>query len=300
LAPLKVNSGGQLSLFRILRFCRTVRILKILRLKMFTALRVLTQTCISSMAALAWSMVLLFIIIILSGIFLCNLLKGTIQDNTHGHELQTWLFRYYGSSLRATYTLFEVTLSGCWPNYFRPLIERVSGWYAIFVLIYISIVVFAVLRIITALFLKQTLTVAGNDADMVSIEQKQNMEQTIQKLAGVFESLDVSGDGLLRFDEFQVIISNPDVKLWLSTLDVQVHDVHGLFHLLDDGDGQITYDEFLDGMMRLTGQARSLDLVALSRHCDKIEDTVLAIDAKLDYLSDALNETGKWLPRTLK
>lgn len=291
LQPLNVESGGHLTLFRMLRFCRTVRILKILRLPMFTALRVLVQTCISSMAALAWSMVLLFIIIILSGVFLCNLLKNEIQDDKLDHELRSWLFNYYGSSLRATYTLFEVTLSGCWPNYFRPLIEKVNGLYSIFAIWYISVVVFAVIRIITAIFLKQTLSVAANDADMVAIEQKAQHHHTIQKLAKVFKRIDTSGDGQLRIDEFQAVMANPEVKGWLSSLDLQVHDVDGLFQLLDNGDGSITYDEFLAGMLRLKGQARSLDVVALSRHCDKIEDRVLVLDAKVEGLAVGIGES---------
>lgn len=287
LDPMRVARGGNLTIFRLLRFVRFIRILKIMRLKMFTELRVLVKTCISSMGALGWSMVLLFVIIIMSGLFLCNLLKGVIQDPSGDMVLRKWLFNHYGSSFRASYTLFEVTMAGCWPQYFRPLIEQVSGYYSIFAVVYISIVVFAVIRIITAIFLKQTLQVAGNDADMVVIEQKAKMQQCIEKLAACFEAIDTTGEGLIYFDQFKAIINNADVKAWLQTLDMHVHDVEALFHLLDDGDGAITYDEFLPGMLRLKGQARSLDLVALSRHCDKIEETVLLIERKVDKLVKA-------------
>merc|ERR1719199_1117268 len=118
----------------------------------------------------------------MGGLFLCSILKSTIQDAAVDHSLRLWCFRYYGSSLRAIYTLFEVTLAGCWPNYFRPLIEKVNGWYAVFAVVYITIVVFAVIRIITALFLKKTLSVANNDADMQVAEQRAKAQQTIEKL----------------------------------------------------------------------------------------------------------------------
>lgn len=36
--------------------------------------------------------------------------------------------------------------------------------------------------------------------------------------------------------------------------------------MLDDGDGQITYEEFIIGVSRLKGQARAVDLIA--KHFD--------------------------------
>ena len=48
-------------------------------------------------------------------------------------------------------------------------------------------------------------------------------------------------------------------------LDLEVHEVVSLFNLLDDGDGLITHDEFLNGVMRLKGHARSLDIIAISK-----------------------------------
>ena len=32
-----------------------------------------------------------------------------------------------------------------------------------------------------------------------------------------------------------------------------------LFHLLDNGDGEVTLDEFIDGIMRCKGNARAID-----------------------------------------
>ena len=53
-------------------------------------------------------------------------------------EIRFWVNRMYGTSAKAVYTLFEVTLSGCWPTYARPLIEEVSWLYAIFFILYVA------------------------------------------------------------------------------------------------------------------------------------------------------------------
>ena len=50
--------------------------------------------------------------------------------------------------------MFEITHSGSWPAVVRPIVEQVNAWYAILFLTYITLVVFAVIRIVTALFLK--------------------------------------------------------------------------------------------------------------------------------------------------
>ena len=61
----------------------------------------------------------------------------------------------------------RITHSGSWPSKVRPVIEKVSPWYAVLFLTYIALVVFAVIRIVTALFLQETLSNAANDADML-------------------------------------------------------------------------------------------------------------------------------------
>ena len=50
-----------------------------------------------------------------------------------------------------------------------------SGWYSIFIFVYIGVVVFGLKSIITALFLKETLQVASQDAEQQAHDQaKQN------------------------------------------------------------------------------------------------------------------------------
>merc|ERR1719506_1759781 len=58
----------------------------------------------------------------------------------------------------------------------------------------------------------------------------------------------------------------PAVRHYLSHLDLEVHDAEGLFDLLDDGDGEVTLSEFVSGITRMKGSARSADMVSLM--CD--------------------------------
>jgi len=66
-------------------------------------------------------------------------------------------------------------------------------------------------------------------------------------------------------------MASDKVRHMFASLEIEVHEVLSLFHLLeDDGDGVVLYEEFLHGIMRLKGQARALDVVAISRDCENI------------------------------
>ena len=44
---------------------------------------------------------------------------------------------------------------------------------------------------------------------------------------------------------------------------MDVHESEALFRLLDDGDGCVTLDEFINGILRCKGAARAIDQLAL-------------------------------------
>eukprot|EP00438_Fugacium_kawagutii_P033210 Skav210555 [mRNA] locus=scaffold2699:59613:65460:- [translate_table: standard] len=65
------------------------------------------------------------------------------------------------------YTLYEITFAGNWPTNARPVLDKVSQFFVIFYLLYVTIIVFAVIRVISAIFLKDTLDEANNDAQQL-------------------------------------------------------------------------------------------------------------------------------------
>eukprot|EP00930_Biecheleria_cincta_P094926 TRINITY_DN8664_c0_g1_i1.p1 TRINITY_DN8664_c0_g1~~TRINITY_DN8664_c0_g1_i1.p1 ORF type:complete len:596 (-),score=97.56 TRINITY_DN8664_c0_g1_i1:90-1877(-) len=282
--------ASNLTFARMFRLLRIARILRVVRtMKLFKTLRVLVHTVASSFLALFWSMVLLFIFMFMSSIFLCQSLTSYIKENKDkvddGNVL--WVYRKYGTSLRALYTMFEVTFSGGWPNYAWNLVEHVSYWYAVFYVIYVPGVVFAIIRIITALFLKETLQVAADDAETQVKEHAAQRAAITSKMKAIFEFLDESGDGNVTYQEFSAAIDRPDIRAYMAVIDLDVHQMESLFRLLDDGDGKISCEEFTMGVMRLKGHARSLDVVAIEHDVKRLERHILRM---LDYFEKLLPE----------
>lgn len=119
------------------------------------------------------------------------------------------------------------------------------------------------IRIITALFIKETLACAARDAEIALDEKKRGAEEYRTKLEDFFCAADTDGNGTISEEEFQKALSNATIKTYLSLLDLNVKEVEPLFKLLDDGDGVVTIEEFCRGVTGLKGEARALDVTML-------------------------------------
>jgi hypothetical protein len=248
----------------ILRVARIVRVLRAFRFaKHVRELRVLLHAVKSSLGALFWSVVLLGSIIVAGGILLAQIMTDIIRDEELSYEFRVWSFERYGDGARSTYTMFEATLSGAWPSLARPTIEKGTPLLALFWIPYVVLVWFAVLRIISALFLKHTMEVASSDHEMMAMEKMKQKQTFGKKLFELFEAADSTGSGLVSAAEFQEVFSDEQAWAALQALELEVYEVSQLFNLLDNGRGEISFDEFLGGAMRLKGHSRALDTVAI-------------------------------------
>merc|ERR1712032_446357 len=123
---------------------------------------------------------------------------------------------------------------------------------------------------ISALFLKDTLQVAANDAEMMVEQAMATKASYLEKLEEVFFYADKSHDGMLSFEELSGILALPKVHAYFKVLEMDVHEIVTLFNLLDNGDGYISYDEFIEGIVRLKGQARTMDVIVIKQECKAI------------------------------
>ena len=169
---------NHIRLIKLTRVARTLRVVK--TLSMLRQLRHLVATCIASIGALFWSLILLLFLKLIFALMISQTLQIFIQNSDENYEARLMMNSWYGTFSRSMYTFFEITYSGGWPLLVRPVLESVSAWYAIPFLIYVTLVVFATLRIVTALFLKETLSTAANDAEMV-IEDSRRFALQYQK-----------------------------------------------------------------------------------------------------------------------
>lgn len=287
LVDIFVSMNAQSEDVATLRFVTALKAFRAIRMvrsfRFFRGLRSLVKACQCCLPSLCWSMVLLAVFLCMGGLIMGNLLQDFIKDESQSMEDRQWVWQHYGTCYRATYTLYEMTFAGNWPVNARPILEKVSHAFVIFYFLYITIIVFAVIRVISAIFLKDTLDEAHNDAQQMVLDRLKKKADYVQRLEGLFRTIDESGQGMITETRLQEMLDNPKVKAYLQTLEIDVHEGHALFHLLDNGDGEVTLEEFTGGLMRCKGPARAIDAVAL--HSD-----LRQLDAKVSKVIHHLKE----------
>eukprot|EP00928_Gymnodinium_smaydae_P001704 TRINITY_DN10614_c0_g1_i1.p1 TRINITY_DN10614_c0_g1~~TRINITY_DN10614_c0_g1_i1.p1 ORF type:complete len:320 (+),score=35.09 TRINITY_DN10614_c0_g1_i1:80-961(+) len=226
------------------------------------SLQLLVKCLYSSVAMLFWSFLLLVFLQCVAGMTFTYLARGYMElqpDDSKMMEVQRDVFKYYGTFSRTLLTMFEVLFAN-WAPPCRVLVENVHEAFTLAFLVYRCIIGFAVLNVVSAVFVQQTMKVAAADEEHAFRQRSKDQTKYGRLIQRLFSQLDASGDGLICLTEFKNMLQLPKLKFWLSRLDLEYHDLLGLFELLDDGDENISLDEFTAGVFRLKGQAKSIDV----------------------------------------
>ncbi|CAE7252365.1 TPC1B [Symbiodinium natans] len=192
-----------------------------------------------------------------------------------------WVWAHYGTALRSIYTMYEITFSGSWPIYARPVYEKMGHGFVVFFVLYVTVIVFAITRVISAIFLRDTLEAASNDAEMQVHEKLKKKSAYVMKLKALFQALDSTGNGIITQDVLNQLLEDPKVIAHFQILELDVHEGAALFHVLDDGDGEITCEEFIDGILRCHGPARAIDQLAMHAEMRQLSDTLANLKQSL-------------------
>merc|ERR1712137_458661 len=185
-----------------------------------------------------------------------------MEDSSYSMETRTQLFVFFGSFSRCMFTMFELSL-GNWVVVGRFLMNDISEWFCLFALVHKLAIGFAVIRIISGVFLHETFKAAATDDDLMLMQKKRLMQKHARKMRRFMQKADVSGDGDLSREEFKGVLKSEDVRAWLAAQEIDAGDADLLFSLLDTGDETLTADELVVGVTRLKGAAKSIDLYGL-------------------------------------
>jgi len=265
------SSGANVNFLRVARLIKLVKLFKTFKAAAaFSQLRILIRTLVHSILALVWSCILLFFILMTCSILLTQLLAPTINDESRDLQLRSWLFEHYGSFSRSFYTLFECTLSNAWVGQSRVMVFRVHILYVVFWAFYVMLVVFAVMKVVSALFLEQTLKIAASDADMMLSKKEEEKEHNIEMLRLFLEASDEDGNGQMHQDELDALLDHEDIQVRLLKVGLESHEVQGLFHLLRADKLEVNHKDLLDNMMRLSVGVRAMDTVMLMHQQAKL------------------------------
>jgi hypothetical protein len=258
--PMGVEGMKSLVLLRFLRLLRLAKVFRVVRvMRVFTSLRVLVGAIITSVGALLWSMTLLFVIELSTGLLISRLLFPVIQDPDTNPSLREFLWTKFGTCVRAFLTMFEVTMApGAFMAY-RFLFDELGPMIIIFFMVYVIFVTFAVIRVITAMFLKSTLSAHSSDEKS---QAHQRQKEAFTELLQCMQNPDPSNeDGdLFCKDDLTEMLQLPRLAEWLEEIEVSTKEAIWLYDVLDFGNG-VHFKNYVNVLLRMKGNARAADAV---------------------------------------
>lgn len=248
----------------LLQFFRLIRLIPLLHLihhvrgvecllLIFTALR-------GSVSILAWAGIMLFGALCCIAFLMNQVLMESVMENlNYPHGTRAECFKYYGTFSRSIFSLFELCLAN-WIPQSRFLMEDVNEFMVIFCLVFKLTFGFAVIGVLNACFIKETFKTVSMNREMMAMEATAAKQRFAKEMLSFMKHADRSNDGTLTREEFETVLSDQAVKAWLGAQGLDASDASDLFELMDDGSGTLESKELVQGVGKLKGPARSLDL----------------------------------------
>lgn len=272
--------------FRMMRILRIVRIVRLVRIvRIIEELHTITSSIVMSLMSLFWTLFLLFITMYIFSV----LFAQTIIN--HADAWENRAIRYwFGGLARTILTMFEVITGGVsWDEVAYPIIEHVSPFMGLVLLLYITFCVFAMLNMATGVFVEAAVRKTKEDGEVFAANH----------ISDIF-----FGEGDVKevdWEMFQEKLGHRDMQNYFKSINVDPSEAQGLFKLIDvDNGGTIDADELINGLLRLRGGAKALELSMLTYEVFQMNKITLRYQKNMEFaMGTMLNVVGA-LTNTVK
>jgi len=283
LLPLMGVDGGQLRTMTVLRAFRLLRLVKIVRTSpAFAEIYMLVRGLMDSLGTLTWTVLIIFFITYVFAVFGVVTISVDIKqeyervaeldpDQRDAQELADLLMihQFTSSVTQWMYTLIQVNTLDSWNAFVRPLMKHCKySW--VFIYAYICIAVIVFMNLVTAVIVDGAMQNHKDDeSKMLALKEEDDKKQW-KLFRQLFKAMDQDKDGSLTVDEFRGAFAIPEVVNKLKLLNFKEEDCQVLFELLDDGDGVLDCEEFLEGLQSMKGLAQAKQVFRTRKIVEKI------------------------------
>jgi len=276
-------------------FARSVRVFKLGKIfRMFRVmrflreLRVMMLSIAGSFASLFWSFVMLaFICGMFSLIFVQRLTNYLMEGHPALHQvdgsgstLYQKILAKFGSVELGCLSLYQTTTGGVdWEEVYN-IIQKSGAVNSVIFIFYISFFNFAVLNILTGIFVENAMKLAAPDREELMMDQRRREEKDIDALRKLWATLDQERRkrdsqigklqneeaGTLSLQELEEFLYETRTNSYLASLGIDIKDVKMFFKALSavSGTNRLHIDDFVDHCLRMKGVATSIDLHGLA------------------------------------
>eukprot|EP00927_Polykrikos_kofoidii_P040798 TRINITY_DN34808_c0_g1_i1.p1 TRINITY_DN34808_c0_g1~~TRINITY_DN34808_c0_g1_i1.p1 ORF type:complete len:495 (-),score=96.03 TRINITY_DN34808_c0_g1_i1:187-1671(-) len=289
--PLEWNLDflRKLTVLRTLRLARLGRSVR--HRPEFKEMWALMKGLTESFATLLWTYVMIGSVLYVFAIMGTYLIgkQSAFKGNPIAQE-------YFGDVALSMLTLFQVMTLDSWTSIMRPL-AKVQPLIVLFFIVFISIATFVLMNLIVAVIVENAFENANGEQAQLAQKLEREKEEELEGLRRFFKELDADGSGQISFEEFTLAAKDRKVRQKLRSMDIMPKDMLQVWDLLDDGDGELSVNEFVDGLRRLQGEAKAKDILILQRELKILQNSVEDIEYSMDSSRDRLDHVRTQIRR---
>jgi len=293
------SSGMNVTFMRLLRLLKMLKMLRVVRvMRFFRELRLMVYSISRSVRSLLWAVAMLILIMYIFALCFMQAATNYISTEPYGiipQELEVAIFAQWLTVPESLLSLFMAITGGDdWGN-FLTTCTAFGYFYHYLFIFYIMFQTIAVLNVLTGIFVDASMDAAQDDEDNVIHEATQQNAWTQDTLQQLFFGRDSHQE--LSSEEFLELLSHEELQAYLKSLDIDVAEVGEMFKELDmDNDGYVDSQELREGLMKMKGSARSIDMVALYHDCKKYS---CQLDVFMGFVQDYLGVIQSELKKRL-
>merc|ERR1719235_2415810 len=147
---------------------------------------------------------------------------------------------------------------------------------------FIGVASIVLMNLMTAIVVENAFAAAAKDEEAVAQMKKLKQKKTVNDLKMLFKDLDEDGSGALSKEEFTDVLDDPAFVQKMKALDIELDELPTIFEIFDDGDGQISTDEFCGGLKKMQNKAMNRDMLIAMKKFRKANRQVDAMSQKMD------------------
>jgi Ca2+-binding EF-hand superfamily protein len=266
----------RMGILRMLRLARVVRLVRMVRL--IPELKSLVYLILSSMGAFIWTIVLMLILMYCVAVYFTQIATDMRAQKEVPPDIDV-IVRYWGTIENSIMSLFMAITGGDdWRNLSEVFLNKPGSLTnQLFFSCYIAWASLVMLNLVTGVFVEGAQRIVGED----------RRKETVRLAAKFFVEADLDNSEELSLHEFEELVGCGKMDEFLSGLGISVNDANALFQSFDeDGSGDISLVEFVEGCLRLGATSTYQDTMILK--CNQ-----MALTNKVEEFSSRFEELSK-------
>jgi voltage-gated sodium channel len=279
------GAGNAVSILRLVRIVRIFRVLRVLRLFRFLReLLLLAKGIIGALRALFWSMLFLALVVYVFAIYFTTFV-GKASDDP---QVRVW----FSTLPRSLFTLFVVLTLDEWPTLALDTMDATTSTVGIIFIMFVFVTNLTLLNLVTGVILENVMSISKSEKSDETEEEQAKKIKTMKTIFSIFRAIDTDGSETITIDEFRDALLTNEVKFKLTQVEIPPYEAEDLFMLLDvDQNGTVSCDEFMEGCMRVNGDAKAKHLLALQYDVQRVHKSLYEQSRDLNRILRFLRNT---------